>query len=375
MQPEPKLILIPWEDKQTYVFQLKIGSKTLSRRIDNHTVNGTKLLNIGGLTRGRRDGILKNEKERNVIKHGPLNLKGVWIPLSRARLITEKHKITPEINIILEDDPSKYLKKESQLELEGKFEPYMRIKDKYADDDYISNKYSGVISDYYQNSMPSNHYITHYIDNNTIEQNNLTKLPMETMTITTNNGIQQQPFTQNISQNIHENMKQDIDNNIPPHNLSQNISHTISQNIPQTIQHNIQHNISQNIPQNIQHNIPQNIQHNIPQNINHNNNYMNPCDLDYIIHSPDKGFTYNGFQVQYSNINKSIKKNTQTPQQTINQFSPIPPISSSIASTTYANIYDNSNMNPTIPYNNSLPEQIHNSSYNNLSDYSPNTNV
>ena len=75
---EPKLILIPWEDKNTFVFQLKVGTRTLSRRIDNHTVNGTKLLNIGGLTRGRRDGILKNEKERNVIKHGPLNLKGVW---------------------------------------------------------------------------------------------------------------------------------------------------------------------------------------------------------------------------------------------------------------------------------------------------------
>lgn len=47
-------------------------------RIDNHMINGTKLLNVAGMTRGRRDGILKSEKVRHVVKIGPMHLKGVW---------------------------------------------------------------------------------------------------------------------------------------------------------------------------------------------------------------------------------------------------------------------------------------------------------
>lgn len=46
--------------------------------IDNHMINGTKLLNVAGMTRGRRDGILKSEKLRHVVKIGPMHLKGVW---------------------------------------------------------------------------------------------------------------------------------------------------------------------------------------------------------------------------------------------------------------------------------------------------------
>jgi len=42
-------------------------------------INGTKLLNVAGMTRGRRDGILKAEKQKNVVKIGPMHLKGVWL--------------------------------------------------------------------------------------------------------------------------------------------------------------------------------------------------------------------------------------------------------------------------------------------------------
>ena len=48
------------------------------RLTDNHMINGTKLLNVAGMTRGRRDGILKSEKTRHVVKIGPMHLKGVW---------------------------------------------------------------------------------------------------------------------------------------------------------------------------------------------------------------------------------------------------------------------------------------------------------
>lgn len=50
-------------------------------------INGTKLLNVVGMTRGRRDGILKAEKQKQVVKIGPMHLKGVWyvlIPLSQS---------------------------------------------------------------------------------------------------------------------------------------------------------------------------------------------------------------------------------------------------------------------------------------------------
>ena len=57
-------------------YQLKYTR--LMRLIDNHMINGTKLLNVAGMTRGRRDGILKSEKTRHVVKIGPMHLKGVW---------------------------------------------------------------------------------------------------------------------------------------------------------------------------------------------------------------------------------------------------------------------------------------------------------
>ena len=46
-------------------------------------INGTKLLNVAGMTRGRRDGILKSEKQRHVVKIGPMHLKGVWLVCPR----------------------------------------------------------------------------------------------------------------------------------------------------------------------------------------------------------------------------------------------------------------------------------------------------
>jgi len=41
-------------------------------------INGTKLLNVAGMSRGKRDGILKSEKQRAVVKVGAMHLKGVW---------------------------------------------------------------------------------------------------------------------------------------------------------------------------------------------------------------------------------------------------------------------------------------------------------
>jgi len=75
---KPKVTATLWEDEDTLCFQVEVGGICVARREDNHMINGTKLLNVTGMTRGRRDGILKSEKDRSVIKVGPMHLKGVW---------------------------------------------------------------------------------------------------------------------------------------------------------------------------------------------------------------------------------------------------------------------------------------------------------
>ncbi|GME71982.1 unnamed protein product [[Candida] boidinii] len=56
-------------------------------------INGTKLLNVAKMTRGRRDGILKAEKTRHVVKIGSMHLKGVWIPFERALAMAQREGI------------------------------------------------------------------------------------------------------------------------------------------------------------------------------------------------------------------------------------------------------------------------------------------
>jgi len=131
------------------------------------------------------------------------------------------------------------------MELQGIYEPYMRKKDKYADNDYISNKYSGVIENYFQNSMPSqpsnqrfDPYFTQYINNN---QNGLTELHTETIG-TSSAGMNPPP---------------------PPSTHSST--------------------------------------HPNPNPLSQNTDYMNRCDLDYIIHEQQqkKNFAYSGNEPTY----------------------------------------------------------------------------
>ncbi|KAJ2345615.1 hypothetical protein GGF43_005173 [Coemansia sp. RSA 2618] len=72
-------------------------------------INGTKLLNVVGMSRGKRDGILKNEKGRRVVKVGPMHLKGVWIPFDRARFLAEQFKVLEVLFPIFQSDPNTYL--------------------------------------------------------------------------------------------------------------------------------------------------------------------------------------------------------------------------------------------------------------------------
>jgi protein SOK2 len=91
---KPRVTATLWEDEGSLCFQVEAKGVCVARREDNHMINGTKLLNVAGMTRGRRDGILKSEKMRHVVKIGPMHLKGVWIPFERALDFANKEKIT-----------------------------------------------------------------------------------------------------------------------------------------------------------------------------------------------------------------------------------------------------------------------------------------
>ncbi|MBE7181235.1 MAG: KilA-N domain-containing protein, partial [Terriglobus roseus] len=91
---KPRVTATLWEDEGSLCFQVEAKGVCVARREDNHMINGTKLLNVAGMTRGRRDGILKSEKIRHVVKIGPMHLKGVWIPFDRALDFANKEKIT-----------------------------------------------------------------------------------------------------------------------------------------------------------------------------------------------------------------------------------------------------------------------------------------
>ncbi|QIW98758.1 hypothetical protein AMS68_004276 [Peltaster fructicola] len=91
---KPRVTATLWEDEGSLCFQVEAQGVCVARREDNHMINGTKLLNVAGMTRGRRDGILKSEKTRHVVKIGPMHLKGVWIPFDRALDFANKEKIT-----------------------------------------------------------------------------------------------------------------------------------------------------------------------------------------------------------------------------------------------------------------------------------------
>lgn len=89
----PRVTTTMWEDEATLCYQVKANGVSVVRRADNDMVNGTKLLNVTKMTRGKRDGILKAEKVRHVVKIGSMHLKGVWIPFERALLMAEREKI------------------------------------------------------------------------------------------------------------------------------------------------------------------------------------------------------------------------------------------------------------------------------------------
>lgn len=90
---KPRVFTTFWEDQKTVCYQVEAHGILVSRREDTNYINGTKLLNVAGMTRGKRDGILKTERTKSVVKVGTMNLKGVWIPFERAAEIARNDGI------------------------------------------------------------------------------------------------------------------------------------------------------------------------------------------------------------------------------------------------------------------------------------------
>ncbi|RKP10351.1 transcription regulator HTH, apses-type DNA-binding domain-containing protein, partial [Thamnocephalis sphaerospora] len=105
----PRLTTTLWEDEGTICYQVDAESVCVARRQDNNMINGTKLLNVVGMTRGKRDGILKNEKQRVVVKVGAMHLKGVWIPFERAKALAEQYGILEKLFPLFAEDPNAHL--------------------------------------------------------------------------------------------------------------------------------------------------------------------------------------------------------------------------------------------------------------------------
>lgn len=106
---KPKVTTTLWEDEGTLCFQVESKGICVARREDNDFINGTKLLNVAGMTRGRRDGILKSEKNRHVVKVGAMHLKGVWIPFDRALNFAQQENITDHLYPLFVEDIKSFL--------------------------------------------------------------------------------------------------------------------------------------------------------------------------------------------------------------------------------------------------------------------------
>lgn len=138
----------------------------VSRREDNNYINCTKLLNVTGMSRGKRDGILKTEKVKDVVKVGTMNLKGVWIPFDRAYEIARNEGVDELLQPLFVRNIKEYfltegykLKNENESEelkprkMKGQDKSNLKITDASSS---IYDKSTSCPTSGYATSLPSN---------------------------------------------------------------------------------------------------------------------------------------------------------------------------------------------------------------------------
>lgn len=111
---KPRIATTYWEEEHTTCFQVRAHNVVVSRRENDDYINGTKLLNVTGMTRGKRDGMLKIEKGRLVVRNGLMNLKGVWIPFSRAVEIARNEGVDQLLYPLFVENIREFFQKQGQ---------------------------------------------------------------------------------------------------------------------------------------------------------------------------------------------------------------------------------------------------------------------
>lgn len=111
---KPRTTTAYWPEESTTCYQVRAHEVVVSRRGSDNYINGTKLLNVTGMTRGRRDGILKAEAGRKVVRSGPMNLKGVWIPFARAVEIARNEGVYQLLYPLFVEDVSVFCRESGQ---------------------------------------------------------------------------------------------------------------------------------------------------------------------------------------------------------------------------------------------------------------------
>ncbi|KAK4701589.1 hypothetical protein P7C70_g4637, partial [Phenoliferia sp. Uapishka_3] len=102
--PIPTVYATMWEDEWTFCYQVCRDGHVVSRRVDNDYINCTKMVNMLGLSRGRRDMILKKEPIKEIVRQGSMQLKGVWVPFAPARKIAESHGLLEKLSPLFDED-------------------------------------------------------------------------------------------------------------------------------------------------------------------------------------------------------------------------------------------------------------------------------
>lgn len=102
---ENKLILLTWEEEKTICYQIYVNGIYITRRQDNDMINVTKLLNLINISKGKKNVILKNIKEKAIIKRGINSLKGIWISFYDAKLLVMKYNIENLTYPLFIDEP------------------------------------------------------------------------------------------------------------------------------------------------------------------------------------------------------------------------------------------------------------------------------
>ena len=170
----PKITTTMWEDERTLCYQVEAAGVSVVRRADNNMINGTKLLNVAKMTRGRRDGILKAEKTRHVVKIGSMHLKGVWIPFERAFVIAQREGIADLLYPLFVKDIQRIIQQGIPTVKMGQYAVASAPNNPIVNQDSMGisanlsiGTHSNHNSDHNNNSSNHNHNTNHSIDNNT----------------------------------------------------------------------------------------------------------------------------------------------------------------------------------------------------------------